>query len=822
METNWEIWRNSEMTNLAIQDGPSGVVGPVTMQMMDDDVITITLLQVLCEIVLLQVSNDVRVYSKEIPSVNLAQMSVSFYYNKLSNYVSDIFVAKSSPVSLSTFTIYGKLLEFHKHFESYMNNIKKLDLQQVFRKYFDQWVSQAAHKLKNWAKSAISSETWEPIAREEGSLHTASVVDIFTSFSQSRQFLVLLGPELKNQYIPFVKVVGNVVEFYGTKLKELALQEIAVEMEDAKFEKDFALFLQQNAKGVKGGLKDRKLNGLSHHLRSVSLTASPKLCAVLNSLEVSRELLDDFSEEMEQISKEDGSNIAQALKPTFTTLKTICDQVDEVLLTKMNRNFQIILIHLFSNISYSRDHPLMNRCINIIMAQALANPLNPNEVNDEEIENHLAFLFWYLDQELEILSSNLYEHVFLRILRQIYVTLLRDIEDIIFPEGSADSYKQEEQAIFIEAVLKTHIHPFFFADGQGLTDAFLTKHSQQFLEALALFRAETSKLTALYSTLPKNSLIYEKVSAHQVLSVLASRTGDKKAQEFVEKKFIRSKSRTFKMKFNVKNEIDTIASFSCLQQSPVFSFVQLFITNSLVCWSASLSNYRDVVPLTKILNVKMEDDLALCFVCSDPPQAYYFRSFARKEKLEQAYNALVTQAKKVGNTKCTEEADASVLVRRMRARNGTNASSGGKEKDSKFSRKNSNDKLNELLLHNTHHPAVLRQQKEKKYRLLFGLPEDEPITHSYMCSLRVASVGKMTIAQHYVCFRSKFPAFKVTIPIADIQVMEKKKTTMFHDAISIKTATKSYFFSSFQKRDEVFLILNDLWDAVHHDAAKSP
>ena len=67
METNWEIWKNSEMTNLAIQEVPSGAVGPVTMQMMDDDIITITLLQVLCEIVFLQVSNDVRVYAREIP-----------------------------------------------------------------------------------------------------------------------------------------------------------------------------------------------------------------------------------------------------------------------------------------------------------------------------------------------------------------------------------------------------------------------------------------------------------------------------------------------------------------------------------------------------------------------------------------------------------------------------------------------------------------------------------------------------------------------------------------------------------------------------------
>lgn len=67
----------------------------------------------------------------------------------------------------------------------------------------------------------------------------------------------------------------------------------------------------------------------------------------------------------------------------------------------------------------------MNRCINIITAQALSNPVNPMTADDEAIEGHLAFLFWYLDQELEVLSNNLYEHVFLRVLRQIYVMLLK-------------------------------------------------------------------------------------------------------------------------------------------------------------------------------------------------------------------------------------------------------------------------------------------------------------------------------------------------------------------------------------------------------------
>ena len=49
----------------------------------------------------------------------------------------------------------------------------------------------------------------------------------------------------------------------------------------------------------------------------------------------------------------------------------------------------------------------------------------------------------------------------------------------------------------------------------------------------------------------------------------------------------------------------------------------------------------------------------------------------------------------------------------MRTRAGTNSGLTGKEKEKekdKLARQNSTEKLNELLLHNTHHPAVLRQQ----------------------------------------------------------------------------------------------------------------
>lgn len=79
-----------------------------------------------------------------------------------------------------------------------------------------------------------------------------------------------------------------------------------------------------------------------------------KLCAVLNSLEVTRELLDEFSTDMEKMSKDvcvpifdypfvwltlkQDPGINQALKPTFTTMKTICDELDDVLLTKVCPN----------------------------------------------------------------------------------------------------------------------------------------------------------------------------------------------------------------------------------------------------------------------------------------------------------------------------------------------------------------------------------------------------------------------------------------------------------------------------------------------------
>lgn len=52
--------------------------------------------------------------------------------------------------------------------------------------------------------------------------------------------------------------------------------------------------------------------------------------------------------------------------------------------------------------------------------------------------------------------------------------------------------------------------------------------------------------------------MYETVSAHHVLSVLASRKTDNKAQEFATKKFTRSHNRTVRLKFNMKNNNEEI------------------------------------------------------------------------------------------------------------------------------------------------------------------------------------------------------------------------------------------------------------------------
>lgn len=151
MESNWEIWKNTEMMNLALaaegdrgerEKGEKGEKVP-TMQMLDDEHATLSLIALLADLVVLHVGYDVDVYSKELPKycffiyslsfslcgyllasfpdrdVKLPQRSLSFYYNRLSGYVSDVFVTKPSAVSIATFTIYGKLLELHKKFEAY-------------------------------------------------------------------------------------------------------------------------------------------------------------------------------------------------------------------------------------------------------------------------------------------------------------------------------------------------------------------------------------------------------------------------------------------------------------------------------------------------------------------------------------------------------------------------------------------------------------------------------------------------------------------------------------------------------------------------------
>lgn len=72
MQSNWEIWKNTEMMNLALSsegigEKDKGGQAALTMQMMDDEHATLSLLALLTDLVVLHVGNDADVYAKELP-----------------------------------------------------------------------------------------------------------------------------------------------------------------------------------------------------------------------------------------------------------------------------------------------------------------------------------------------------------------------------------------------------------------------------------------------------------------------------------------------------------------------------------------------------------------------------------------------------------------------------------------------------------------------------------------------------------------------------------------------------------------------------------
>jgi len=104
---------------------------------------------------------------------------------------------------------------------------------------------------------------------------------------------------------------------------------------------------------------------------------------------------------------------------------------------------------------------------------------------------------------------------------------------------------------------------------------------------------------------------------------------------------------------------------------------------------------------------------------------------------------------------------------------------------------------------------------EQILKTKFNLPTEVP-QKEYFCFYRYVPPGEpgsLIISKNYICFLSTL-THNVTIQIDQITSIKKKRTALvIPTAIQIKIGVVKYFFGSFEKRDETFDFLNQVWEA---------
>jgi len=308
-----------------------------------------------------------------------------------------------------------------------------------------------------------------------------------------------------------------------------------------------------------------------------------------------------------------------------------------------------------------------------------------------------------------------------------------------------------------------------------------------------------------------------------VLSVLGERKGDERSTSFVRAKFAAENNRHFRQKFGFRSKSeDIIGSYRCMQLYGLPT--QFYVTTTSLCWCALLAveMQKIILPLQALKSVKKDRSPLLKLdnsirIISNDLQEHFLWGFLKRD---DAYAVIMHQAKLNGNPLVSGENNPLVLAEVAVASLAGPTFSVDNEKGG-GGRNAASRSFSDLMLKSLRHPAVMREKRDRKLRLRFGLPENEAIIRSLTCSLELAHFGKMTIADGHVCFSSKFPPVTMSIPFVDVQSIEKKKimALVIPNALQVTTKTACHLFTAITKRDEIYLLLTDIWQMRR--AAKS-
>ncbi|CAG8512939.1 13450_t:CDS:10 [Ambispora leptoticha] len=181
------------------------------------------------------------------------------------------------------FELYREILNIKVLHETHASGTKfNFSIEEWFRPHVLKWLEMTDNKTPEWVHSAISVDEFKPISSTDR--NSSSVVDLFTSFNQTIEFLKRLNWPNEYQFARFMtslsRTICKALEQYCTKMEVLFRADMFPEEERAQeTQKQSAWYV-------------RAKTAIASDEKIIPFDFKPELCIKLNNLEAAREQLD--------------------------------------------------------------------------------------------------------------------------------------------------------------------------------------------------------------------------------------------------------------------------------------------------------------------------------------------------------------------------------------------------------------------------------------------------------------------------------------------------------------------------------------------------
>lgn len=703
---------------------------------------------------------DVRYFNEVFPeNLMLASLSMRTYYGELLSKNLKAWLRTSPPITDLTMTMYSHLNRLHSQLNRLQSGIatnnfssgplELLPLASLFQPFVGKWIEHVGENLPQWAKyDLLRRETWRSASSANGShssgsiLHSASAQALFEAFNrvytQYRQFDMRTAKDMKALVKIFVAALEGYMQVMAGKVVEIfAIQGAPKGSKGGRYSPALGRNSPLSARGrtgssgdvyalasqhssYQGAPPDSARYGGGHGASSSSSfwssfailpsvlsgsSASSKLssststlsrtssdrglfhipaesCVWISTLQTISHKLYEFCKQISNDSEKGSEEVRGWFGDTFSQLQQLENQICQLIIKLINTNPSIELA-LDTLLTYSPDI---------------------EKVTDADVLMKLEPLFDYIGARIEFLSSHLDYKVLLRLLEQIWLVILKDIEVLTFPIIS-DRKADAKRAHFVEFALPFLVTYFHGReDGLGASLAAsganvgypganhasltssqavtssggtggITSHSHatnydglslEFLEAEAivlktafsmlkcptgvLCKAHTDIANGLSPTgVPGSDGVDHLLLETRIIAVLSMRKNDKEAKKYVKANKLPTMNRYTLRSFDLPKGETIVDWFTCRKGKETYVSGYLYITTNWLCFDTYLwGDQMLTVPLSEIRSLKRKKTtLSTNGITIRLRDGSATLQFSALNKIK-AYDVIIEQATKLG------------------------------------------------------------------------------------------------------------------------------------------------------------------------------